>query len=87
MFPAYTSLSLSFTFLSSSSGYFTSSVSFVCVCGYFIHSFLPSVNLHEAEKRERGGIREYFLLCYKLGESGVLSSSLISALKFLEFDT
>lgn len=37
---------------------------FVCVVIYFIHSFLPSVNLHEAEKRERGGIREYSTFCF-----------------------
>lgn len=31
----------------------------LCLCAYLFHSFLPSVNLHEAEKEERGGIREY----------------------------
>lgn len=29
-----------------------------CLCGYLFHLFRPSVNLHQAETQESGGIGE-----------------------------
>lgn len=37
----------------------------LCLCGYLFHSFLPSVNLHQAERhKESGGVWEYKTFCF-----------------------